>query len=358
VADVDPAIVKAVRDDKGNLSISIAAKDKVYSEIIQRVEIFNPGDSGDIKTLIDIAADADEIATALPAVKFFRHVAPWLRRGFEKNPNHRRMIYTAENNNHAAELLEKAVGKKFPNTYYLNTVIGKMSGVLSLDECVKRKLPTLTPSADRGHLVEEFNQILISNCPAIENRKTKGLCVKDDLLPFEEAKLYGHNAIHVLLGLLASEKKIVFMHELAGHPEIIEIGRRAFINESGLALRKKWNGLDELFTENGYRKYAEDLLIRMINPLLADSVERVCRDLERKLGWDDRIIGAIRIVISQGFKPVALSRGAAIAAEKLFGSDPVKIRKGFEKLWPSPWTKEHEDISEYLPAFCCSISRI
>ena len=29
-ADVDSAIVKAVRNDKGNLSISIDAKDKVY----------------------------------------------------------------------------------------------------------------------------------------------------------------------------------------------------------------------------------------------------------------------------------------------------------------------------------------
>lgn len=348
VADVDKNLVKALREDNGSVIISVAAKDRVYEENIQRIEIYNPQDGDDLKKLVAAAADADEIATALPAVTFFKHIAPWLRQGFEKNPNRRRLVYTAENNNHAAELLEQAVGVKFPETHYLNTVVGKMSGVLSASECEKRKLPTLTPFSDRGHLVEEFSRILISSCPGVENRRTIGLYAKNDLLPFEEAKLYGHNAIHMLLGLHAMENGISFMHELAGKPEIIKLGRRAFIEESGRGLCKKWNGVDELFTEKGFREYAEDLLVRMVNPFLTDSVERVCRDLERKLGWDDRIIGTMRLVVSQGYDPVELSRGAKIAAEKLFGSDNCELRKGFEKLWPAPWTDEHGKILQLL----------
>ncbi len=348
VADVDKNLVNALREDNGSVTISVAAKDKIYSENIQKIEIYNPQDSNDLKKLVDAAADADEIATALPAVTFFKHIAPWLKQGFERNPGRRRLIYTAENNNHAAELLEQAVAAKFPNTHYLNTVVGKMSGVLSLAECEKRGLPTLTPFSDRGHLVEEFNKILISSCPGIEDRKTKGLYVKNNLLPFEEAKLYGHNAIHMLLGLHAMENKISFMHELAEKPEIIKIGKRAFIEESGRALCKKWKGVDELFTEQGFREYAEDLLVRMVNPFLTDSVERVCRDLERKLSWDDRVVGTMRLVVSQGFNPVELSHGAAIAAKKLFGPDSCELRKGFEKLWPAPWTEEHGKILELV----------
>jgi mannitol-1-phosphate 5-dehydrogenase len=348
VADVDKSLVKALREDNGSVTISVAAGDRIYTENIQRIEIYNPQDNADLEKLVDAAADADEIATALPAVTFFKHIAPWLKQGFEKNPGRRRLIYAAENNNHAAELLEQAVGAKFPDTHYLNTVVGKMSGVLSAAECEKRKLPALTPFSDRGHLVEEFNRILISSCPGIEGRKTKGLYAKNDLLPFEEAKLYGHNAIHMLLGLHAMENKINFMHELADKHEIIKIGRHAFIEESGRALCRKWNGVDELFTENGFREYAEDLLVRMVNPFLTDSVERVCRDLERKLGWDDRIIGTMRLAVSQGFKPVELSHGAAIAAKKLFGSDTCAFRKGFENLWPTPWTAEHEQMLNLL----------
>ncbi|MFA6566736.1 MAG: hypothetical protein WCS96_00855 [Victivallales bacterium] len=348
VADVDKNLVNSLRKDNGSVTISVAAKDKIYSEKIHNVEIYNPQDGDDLRKLIDIAAEADEIATALPAVTFFKHIAPWLSQGFAKNPGRRRLIYTAENNNHAAELLEQAIGAKSSNTHCINTVVGKMSGVLSVSECEKRKLPTLTPSSDRGHLVEEFNRILISGCPGIEDRKTKGLYVKNDLLPFEEAKLYGHNAIHMLLGLHAMENKISFMHELAGRQDIIKVGKRAFIEESGRALCKKWKGVDELFTEKGYREYAEELLVRMVNPFLTDSVERVCRDLERKLGWDDRIIGTMRLVASQGFNPVELSHGAAIAAKKLFGSDSCELRRGFEKLWPAPWTAEHEKMLQLL----------
>jgi mannitol-1-phosphate 5-dehydrogenase len=347
VADVDKNLVRALREDNGSVTISVAAKDKIYSETMNKVEIYNPQDGDDLKKLIDAATDADEIATALPAVTFFKHIAPWLKQGFERNPGHRRLVYTAENNNHAAELLGQAVGE-FPDTHYLNTVVGKMSGVLSFQECEKRGLPTLTPSCDRGHLVEEFNKILISTCPGIEDRRTKGLHVKNNLLPFEEAKLYGHNAIHMLLGLHAMENNISFMHELANRPEIIKIGKRAFIGESGMGLCKKWNGVDELFTEKGFREYAEDLLVRMVNPFLTDSVERVCRDLERKLSWDDRVIGTMRLVVSQGFNPAELSRGAAIATKKLLGSDSCEVRRGFEKLWPAPWTGEHEKILQLL----------
>ncbi len=348
VADVDKKLVDSLRSDNGRVTINIAAKDRVYQEIINNVEIYNPTDGEDLEKLISIAAQADEIATALPGIKLFPDIVPWLVRGFQKEASRHRIIYTAENHNHAAEILSSKVGDLFPNTYFLNTVVGKMSGIIPASECAARGLCTLTSSSDRGHLVEEFSKILISECPGIEKRRIKGLHVKKVLLPFEEAKLYGHNAIHMLLGLHASENKISFMHELAKYQEIIRVGERAFISESGEALCKKWSGADDLFTAKGFSSYAEDLLIRMVNPFLTDSVERVCRDLERKLSWDDRIIGAIRLVISQGFDPSELSISAAIASKKLFGADSEAIFKGFHGLWPTPWTEEHQRLFELI----------
>jgi hypothetical protein len=56
----------------------------------------------------------------------------------------------------------------------------------------------------------------------------------------------------------------------------------------------------------------------------------------------------MRLVVSQGFNPVELSHGAAIAAKKLFGPDSCELRKGFEKLWPAPWTEEHGKILQLL----------
>lgn len=344
IAEVDSKLRDAINNDGGKVSINIAGKDKIYPETINGVEVYSPIDAKEIEKLIDAAAEADEIATALPSVKFFTQVAEWLRKGFQKNPDKYRIIYTAENDNHAAEKLQEAIGVNFKNTHYLNTVVGKMSGVITAADCKTRSLLPLSQNADRGHLVEEFNRIFISSAPGVENRKVKNLHVKENLYPFEEAKLYGHNAIHLLLALLGKKEGKAYMSELKDCPELIEFARTAFINESGKALCKKWAGVDELFTEKGFKAYADDLIERMTNPFLTDAIERISRDLNRKLSWNDRVIGTIRVALDQGVKPVHIAHGAVIGSIEHFGNDIEKIKQGLAELWPVPWESEHDNV--------------
>ena len=80
-------------------------------------------------------------------------------------------------------------------------------------------------------------------------------------------------------------------------------------SESGEALIRKHAGKDRLFTPEGYREYALDLLERMTNPYLQDSVERVGRDPQRKLGWDDRLVGTLRLALQQNVVPPPLCAG-------------------------------------------------
>ena len=63
-----------------------------------------------------------------------------------------------------------------------------------------------------------------------------------------------------------------------------------------------------------------DLLERMTNPFLMDPVERVTRETQRKLEWDDRLIGTIRLALSQGIEPIRFVFGACAALELL---DPL-----------------------------------
>jgi mannitol-1-phosphate 5-dehydrogenase len=110
----------------------------------------------------------------------------------------------------------------------------------------------------------------------------------------------------------------------------LEFLRRAFIEESGKALIHRYRGIDPLFTPQGYAAYADDLLRRMINPWLTDTADRVGRDVERKLGWDDRLVGTIRLGLSAGITPRRYALGAAAALLRLDPglitnrSDPVK----------------------------------
>ena len=141
-------------------------------------------------------------------------------------------------------------------------------------EIAELKLKTIAPGLKRAFLVEQFNRIMVSKTqiagfkPGIEV-----FIEKEDLLPFEEAKLYGHNAIHALLAYLGYIMGYTNMAELKTNGELMQIARNAFIEESGAALIKKYKTLnDELFTQQGFTQYVDDLLERMTNPFLNDSV--------------------------------------------------------------------------------------
>jgi mannitol-1-phosphate 5-dehydrogenase len=331
VAEVNPARVEAIRQNNGAFSVNIATATERVVQMIEGVEILNPSVPEDATRLVEALTDATEIATALPSVEFFDRGSPSvagllrdaLRRKMSQN-GPAAIVYTAENNNHAAERLEHDVfgglnsaelASAKRHMQMLNTVIGKMSSVV-VDpvQIGQLGLAPIVPGADEAFLVEAFNRILISQISLPEfDRRIEVFEEKADLLPFEEAKLYGHNAIHALLGYLANERELRTMSELAKHRELLAIGQAAFLQESGAALIRKYQGQDPLFTETGFAAYADDLLERMLNPNLQDPVERVVRDPLRKLGWNDRLIGAIRLAIAQDIQPYNLLSGARAA---------------------------------------------
>ena len=334
VGEVAPELVNAVRQNVGSYAVNIAHHDRVEAAVVGPVQIENPAEPQDLARLIDAVAAAEEISTAVPSVRFYtgdsagsihRILAEGLRR---KILNHgpRAVVYAAENHNHAAEILEAAVFETIPadekpyvreRVCFLNTVIGKMSGVVAdAGEARARHLSTVTPESSRAFLVESFNRILISRVPFPRfERGISAFIEKDDLLPFEEAKLYGHNAAHAVAAYLCAVRGLKFIADMRGDPALMNFVREAFLKESGAALIRKHAGKDRLFTPEGYREYALDLLERMINPFLQDSVERVGRDPQRKLGWDDRLIGTMRVALQFSIIPrcFAFATAAALA---------------------------------------------
>ena len=331
VAEVDGGLVDAVRGNGGKCRVNIARRDRIESVPLNGLEMYNPAAPSDRAALVKAIGESDELATCLPSVDFYDAGAKTsVARAIGDGLNKRKastpvVIYAAENNNEAAERLhawiaEYAKPKALESVQVLNTVIGKMSGVIGdRDEIAELKLSPIVPGANRAVLVEEFNRILISRIEA-ENytRGIEVLIEKDDLLPFEEAKLYGHNAVHALIGYLAGLGDVATMAEAARDDAIMRIARRAFVDESGAALIQKHGAMgDPLFSRKGYEAYADDLLERMGNPYLNDLVARICRDPRRKLGSEDRLYGTMRVALAHGIEPVNLALGAAAAVDWL-----------------------------------------
>jgi len=398
-AEIDARLVDAVKANHGSYYVNVAKADGIETLKIDNVELLNPNIAADKQTLLEVLAQSTEITTCLPSVNFYESggadsVASLIADGLKNSTAKATIIYTAENNNRAAEILEKAVVQKISAlsekpVQFLNTVIGKMSRVVTdpaetearcegsrglrkqggfRSEIAELKLKTIAPGINKAFLVEQFNRILVSRTRMSDfSPGIKVFIEKDDLLPFEETKLYVHNAIHSLLGFIAAVKGYTKMTELADDQVVMQIGRAAFFKECGAALIKKHAHLgDELFTEAGFKVFAEDLLERMTNPYLGDMVVRVVRDAVRKLGMNGRIFGTMQLALEYGIEPRNMALGAMAGIAMLleradennlpgdlrFGDwrklNDSKIEKIINWLWTGQTSKYAGQLIKYV----------
>ena len=347
VAEVVPEVVAALRAGNGTFTVNVATASGIEQHPVPNIEVLNPNVPGDRVRLLAAVAEAAEIGTALPSIRFFEGDTPsaigaLLADGLASNSQ--TLIYTAENHNHAAEALSDAIGGHLPappdpaNVQCVNTVVGKMSGIVTDPaQITDMALAPMVQGIERAFLVEEFNRILIDQV-TLEGFQ-RGIDVfeeKPDLLPFEEAKLYGHNATHALVGYLAEQKGYRYMAETRNDEKLIEFARAAFLEESGRALCARHAGVDPLFTADGYSAYVDDLMDRMTNPFLKDAVERIIRDPRRKLGWNDRLVGTMRVALSQGIEPLRFAKGAAVALNLLARDENMDPSALLKDIWSDP----------------------
>lgn len=353
VALPNAEVVAGLRRAGGRFWINIATSSGRVEGEICGVEILNPTEPHDRRLLVDAIAGAAEMATALPSVATYGQpgtgIAELLAEGFRQKLRSGAIspcvLYASENHNHAADHLAQAIRPHLAVeeeqalrgcVQFVDTVIGKMSRVVrDRAEIVEAGLRPYVNGGSRAYLVEAFNRILISQVtlPGFK----RGIQVfeeKPDLLPFEEAKLYGHNAVHALLGYLGRTRGLRFISEAATDATLLTCAREAFMEESGRALIARRGGVDPLFTEQGYRAYADDLLVRMVNPWLRDDVDRVTRDARRKLGWHDRLVGTMRLALAAGIEPQRLALAAAAALNALHAEEP---NLGREALLDDVW---------------------
>jgi mannitol-1-phosphate 5-dehydrogenase len=378
IAEVMPDVVAAVRRARGRFSVNTAYSDHVKHSEVGPVEIEDPASEPDRKRLVEAIAEAQEIGTAIPSVRHYVSAGPGslhriLAEGLRKKAAYRgprAVVYAAENHNRAAEILKSKVLAQIPEdereavcgrVRFLNTVIAKMSGVImDPGEIRTHGLTTITPAEPRAFLVEAFNRILISKIrfAEIEGEPAfrRGLEVfeeKEHLLPFEEAKLYGHNAAHALAAYMGAMLGVHRIADLREIPGMLPFLRTALIEESGAALVRRHAGVDPLFTTEGWRRYADDLLTRMMNPYLLDTVERIGRDPERKLGWDDRLIGTMRMALREGVEPCRYAMGvvAALATIDRFALEGSTCTTTLlSALWSeaSPGRREQEAVLDLI----------
>jgi len=365
VSEIDVQSVAALRAAGGTYFCNVAGNSSVETICVEDVEILNPLVDEDRKVLVRAISEASELATALPSFTLYdvgeASVAALLAEGLSIKVAYPALppcvIYAAENDSRAASRLRDAclghAAEGFgESVQFSETVIAKMCSVVTDPaRLADEDLSPIVAGFSRAFLVESFNEILVDQVtlPNFE-RGLSSFMEKPDLDPFAITKFLGHNANHALLGYLAREQGLRFMHEAGDREDLMTIVQEAFLEESGVGLRYKYAEMDdELFTEGGFRAYAKDAVTRMVNPFLRDPVARVTRDPARKLGWEDRLVGSMLLASEAGVKPNRLARGVGIALQCLCDQTGEGDREAvLSDLWKDAPREASSDLLELV----------
>lgn len=205
---------------------------------------------------------------------------------------------------------------------YLKELVGEALGeaerawlgdrVGFVEASIGRMVPVMSPEMQEGNLlrvwVEEFGEVPVDRdgfrgeIPAIRN-----LVPVSPFALYIHRKLFIHNMGHAITAYLGQRKGYRYVWEAVEDEEIARTTRAAMM-ESAQAL-----AVEHGVPLAGLEAHVEDLLARFGNRQLGDTLDRVGRDLSRKLAPGDRLIGALNVCLRNGVEPRSICAGVAAA---------------------------------------------
>ncbi|NLO82369.1 MAG: mannitol dehydrogenase [Clostridiales bacterium] len=303
--DINPVIIDSLNRD-GGYPIRIVADDEYTEVMVKNVRGVRADDTAGV---IEEIASAHIMATAVGVgalPKIARPIALGLKKRWEFGNFSPLNIVICENlinaDDHLARLIEQELQAD---------EIGCFKDTVGLVEAsIGRMVPVITEAMQEGNplrvWVEPYCELPVDKAgfkgqiPLIKN-----------MLPFEpfdffiQRKLFMHNMGHAITAYLGYLYNRVYIWEAIRLPIVKLFALRALV-DSAAALSREHNVPMQQLVE-----HAEDLLYRFGNRLLGDTVDRVGRDPARKLSENDRLVGAARLCIKHGIKPVYMALGIA-----------------------------------------------
>lgn len=319
--DVNKELVEYINEQNA-YPIKIVSNEGSKEIIIKNVRAVNGLEIENVSTEI---SKADIMATAV-GVNILPRIAKPIAEGLKKRWNNGNMtpfnIIICENlidaNLYLAGLIKEELDKEQKKKF--DTLIGMV------EASIGRMVPVMTTEMQEGNIakvwVEEYDKLPVDKAafkgeiPEIKN-----------LIPFTpfefyiQRKLFIHNMGHAMTAYLGFLKGYTFIWE-AIEDEDIRHNVRAAMSESAKALSIEHNV--EIST---VLEHVEDLIKRFGNKQLGDTIERVGRDLNRKLSPNDRMIGALNLCIKNklSYKYIIIGIAAALKFKDPAGSKVNEI---------------------------------
>jgi len=305
--DVAQDIIQALNQRR---SYAVEIRDENPETI--RVENVRGVDGRDVEAAAKELAAADIAGTAVgPGA--LPYVYPTIARGLVLR--HERGgapldIIICENLRNAAEAFRDGLRPHLLPEFSLDGAVGL------IETSIGKMVPIMTEEQHRADpllvFAEAYNT-LICDGQAFRNPvpQGEGLDPKTNMGAYVDRKLFVHNLGHAAAAYLGhlEAPEATYVWEAVAH-DVVGPAVREAMWESGRSLMMEYP--DE-FCEADIDRHIEDLLRRFRNQALGDTIYRVGRDVPRKLGRDDRIIGALRLDERHGVPAPTTTRCAAAA---------------------------------------------
>lgn len=245
-------------------------------------------------------------------------------------------IIICENLRNASSHFKEGLLKYLPSDFPIDdfvglveTSIGRMIPIMP--EEVRREDPLL--------IYAEAYDTLIVDGLAFKNElpKVPQIDPKKNIKAYVDRKLFIHNLGHSAVAYMAyvTDASIKHIWKAMENDEIRSVAKEAMW-ESALSLIREY---PQEFDEENQRQHIDDLLRRFSNKYLGDTVYRVGRDIQRKIGRDERIVGAILLDLRHNVEPMATAKVLASALlfratddeGKMYPKDEEFVRKWYPK---------------------------
>lgn len=257
----------------------------------------------DHELAIGAIASADVIATSVGPGNL-PHIAPLIAAGLARSSRSCNVL-AFENLMNAGQLLRRLVAKSLPSDFPIDR--HGFSGAL-VSRAVTQRIGDLAkdgPLTFIGDMHPEF----IVHGPALRAPvpRIRDMVAVDNYAAWVLRKLYVFSAGHATSAYLGALKGYHYIHAAIRDPEI-----RATVIE---AMAQGQQGVAARFGTEfaGGPEYLREILSRFENPELNDPIGRVGRDPRRKLGANERLIGAAKLAERAGVLPDKLALATAAA---------------------------------------------
>ncbi len=303
--DTVPEIIEAL-NSKGKYKVVIkdtlppGKSDERWVENVSGISAF------DTEAVIDAVAGAELISTAVGA-NILPRILPVIAQGILKRSTPVSLLF-CENLRGVSEIAHAEMKKLLPEDFdldsrvgFVTTSIGKMVPIMPNE--IREKDPLEVWG-------EAYNQILADKEGFVnELPEIKGLVLKSNFKAYMDRKLFIHNLGHATSAYYGFLKGKVAIWECMLDNETRK-DTKLVMQEAGEALIMQY---PSEFNAKNIGDHIEDLLKRFANQSLGDTVFRVGRDLKRKLSYDDRCIGALRLIKKHEGNPDNLCKVIAAA---------------------------------------------